>query len=125
MSFTDELMGVGFSDFKSVLLAGGLESAITATGSAIGDAYDLSKPFNVVATTASSTGVQLTEGLKGRLVAIKNNGAQTLSVYPHSATATIDGGSAGAAKSVATTKIGLFYCDPGTDAWFSFGVALA
>jgi hypothetical protein len=99
-------------------------TGLTATGSALADALKLNARTNVVATAAASTGVALPAGAAaGDLVFVTNNGANALSVYPATATGTINGGSAGAAVSLAVTtyktKNSLFLCT-GTDTWIQF-----
>jgi hypothetical protein len=71
--------------------------ALTATGTVIGDALALVSLVNVVSTTAASTGVKLPDAPIGSQVIVQNNGANALNVWPHSASGTLNGGSAGAA----------------------------
>jgi len=85
-------------------------TGLTAAGSATGDALVLTSFWNVVTTTAASTGVRLGSGLDaaGAFVYIRNGGANTLSIYPNTG-GTINGGSANAAITLATTKAVLLF----------------
>lgn len=83
-----------------------VETAITATGSAITDAYQLSAEYNIVATAASSTGVKLPElssNTIGTRIKIKNNGANTVNIYP-AAGQTINAALAGVAITLAAAS---------------------
>lgn len=99
-------------------------NGISAAGSAIGDATDLTKVINNVTTVAASTGVQLWDpNQSGGMQVVRNGGANALSVYPPNGTATINGGSAGAAVAVAAGETGIFW-EVGTDVWImTIGVA--
>lgn len=99
-------------------------TGLTAAGSTLGTALALNARTNVVGTVAASTGVALPAGAPvGDIVFVSNGGANALSVYPATSSGTINGGSAGAAVSLATTtyktKNSLFLCT-GTDTWIQF-----
>lgn len=77
-------------------------TGLTATGSAIGDALQLSAIVNNVTTTAASTGVKLSDSVGvGQMVHVRNGGANALSVYPPNGSGQINGATAGNAVSVA------------------------
>ena len=110
MSLLTDLIGLGMPpEQASVLNSQTVSSAparsasgtLTATGSAITDALALTAFVNVVGTTASGTGVKLPDAPIGSIVFVQNNGANALNLYPVSATGTINGGSAGAAVTIA------------------------
>lgn len=104
-SKASELIGLGFEPNKASRVANkSVKTGITATGTSISDAKGLYHEFNVLGTVAASTGVKLPDWPIGATVEIVNTGASTVSVYPHSASGTINGGSGGAAQTVATTK---------------------
>ena len=99
-------------------------TGLTATGSTLGTALALNARTNVISTAAASTGVALPAGAPaGDIVFVSNNGANALSVYPATSAGTINGGSAGAAVSLAVTtyktKNSLFLC-LGSDTWIQF-----
>lgn len=79
----------------------GVENGITATGTIITDAYDLTRAVNVVTTTAAGTGVQLFAATIGVPIYIGNGGANTLNVWPPDASSTLNGAGAGTAKTIA------------------------
>lgn len=112
MARVARLIGSGMAPLAAQEIIGRVDSAVTATGSVITDAYDVVATITLVTTTGSGTGVQLPTGsLPGDLFFVSNLGANTLSVYPGTATAKIDGGSAGAAYSVGTLKGAFFVCN--------------
>ena len=78
-------------------------TGITAAGATLGTATALTTSFNLVSTVAAGTGVSLpAPTLAGWAVTIRNGGANTLNIYPNSATATINGGAAGTPITLAT-----------------------
>lgn len=100
------LINVGLEPLKATLVEQdtiyaadtlSVATGLTATGSSISDAYDLTKLVSIFTTTAASTGCQLPDVDVGVMVFVQNNGANALNVYPHSSSGTINGGSAGAA----------------------------
>ena len=111
MTMLNDLMGQGCSaELAKVLIneentsapIRSVGSALTAAGTVITDALDLTKFINVITTTAASTGVQLpSEWPIGQMGIVQNGGANALNLFPHSASGTINGGSAGAAVSIA------------------------
>lgn len=107
----------------SSLLGVDIQTDVSAAGSAITDATDLTAEVTDVGTVASSTGVQLPDAAQGKVFLVRNSGANALTVYPHSASGTINGGSAGAGVAVAATEIGIFVRTTSTN-WIG-GVAVA
>jgi hypothetical protein len=78
-------------------------TGITAAGATLGTATPLTASFNLVSTVAAGTGVSLpAPTLAGWPVTIRNGGANTLNIWPNSATATINGGAAGTPITLAT-----------------------
>ena len=72
---------------------------ITATGTTLATAFTLTNQYNIVTFTyPGGSGVSLpTPGAAGTDITIINKGTNSLSVYPNSASASIDSGAAGAA----------------------------
>ena len=97
---------------------------LTAAGSTLTTALALNAKCNVVGTVAASTGVSLPSGaLPGDVVYVSNGGANALSVYPATAAGTINGGSAGAAVSLAVTTYktkNSIFLSLGSDNWIQF-----
>ena len=108
MALAKEIMGGGLSAATAQAIGGSVQTGLTATGSAITDALQLTASNVQVSTTAASTGVLLPNGVIGDEVLIYNAGANTLAVYPPTSSQSINSGSAGAAFSVATTKTATF-----------------
>lgn len=76
-------------------------TGLTATGTTISDALQLTAVFNNVTTTAANTGVKLFEPNGGCLMVVRNGGANALKVYPPNSSGSINGDTAGDAVSVA------------------------
>lgn len=84
-----------------------IEHTVTATGSAITDAYDITKPVTLFSTVSANTGAQLPD--QYGVFFVRNGGASALTLYPHSASAKINGGSDGAGVSVAAGEIAIMF----------------
>lgn len=85
-----------------------IATGLTAAGTVIGDALDLTAVYSDVTTVAANSGVQLWAAPVGACLMVRNSGANDLKVYPDGATGTINGGGAGAAVTVAVGEIGAF-----------------
>lgn len=110
MPLVTDLIGLGMPPEQAAVISSETVSSaparsasgtLTATGSAIGDALALTAFVNVVGTTAVSTGVKLPDAPIGSIVFVQNNGANALNLFPVDATGTINGGTAGAAVTIA------------------------
>lgn len=101
MAIREDLMGVGIPAQAANLIAPDVRTGLTAAGTEIGDALALTARINVITTAAASTGVKLPDVPVGVTVIVQNNGASTMNIFPHSSSGTINGGSAGAAVTVA------------------------
>lgn len=79
------IMGGGLSAGSAAAIngTGGLMTSVTAAGTTITDATDLTGSINVLTTVAASTGVQLPSMDVGDEVEILNLGANSCSVYPY------------------------------------------
>lgn len=132
MTMKDGLVGAGVGPEKAKVLAEytiynaptkTVGTGISAAGSAITDATDLTKFINVISSAAASTGVQLpSQWPVGVFGIVQNNGANALSIYPHSASGTINGGSAGAAVTTAAAAGALVVRASSTD-WLVYVLA--
>jgi hypothetical protein len=106
MTTQANLMGLGASAPLAAAIIGASSpaTALTATGNSQGTALLLTTDFNVVTTTAASTGVILPAIANfGDEVFIANLGANTLAVFP-STGGKINNGTANASISVSTLK---------------------
>lgn len=82
-------------------------TSISAAGSNLATATQLTTLATNISTVAASTGVKLFDvtGLNGFAFAIRNSGANALTIYPPTASGTINGGSAGAGVTCATAEL--------------------
>jgi hypothetical protein len=96
------------SELAAVAGVSSVKADITAAGTVITDATDLEHELNVITTAAASTGVQLPDYPIGSAIEVHNRGANTVNVFPHSSTGTIQGGGGGSAQTIASNKHGVF-----------------
>lgn len=119
MAMAKEVMGGGFSAGQATALGGG-SGSVAAAGSASTDATAVNSSI-VIATAADGTKGVILTGQVGDEVWIFNNAASTLKVYPPAGAAIdVTGtglGTANAAYSLLTFKVGLFKCQSATQ-WF-------
>lgn len=85
-----------------------VNASVTAAGTVIGDATALTAIANHVTTAAAATGVKLPACEIGGFCEIRNSGANTMNVFPDSSSNNINGGSAGAAITMATNTAARF-----------------
>lgn len=115
MGYTENLMGSGLASLKAKLLGNrdlvdtpaiSVATGLVSTGTTITDALLLTKLINVFATVGASTGVKLNAKLPiGASIVIDNRGANVLNLFPHSASGTINGGTAGSAVTIAVGAV--------------------
>jgi hypothetical protein len=98
-------------------------ATLSAAGSTIADATDLTKVVTNVSTVGSGQGVQLPDWSIGSLVILRNSGANALTVYPSGTGVKINGGSDGAGVTVAATEVAFLIRVSATN-WIG-GVAVA
>jgi hypothetical protein len=112
------LVGLGVGPEKSVQLEReaatvqqltSVAANVTAAGTVITDATQLTAISNRVGTTAASTGVRLPRNVEvGGSVEVSNCGANTLNVFPAETTDFIQTASVGAAVTLATGISGTY-----------------
>lgn len=102
MAIALDIMRGGFSSGQARAVGGQVQSAVSAAGTVIGDATDLTASINVVTTAAASSGVQLPNVQIGDSVEILNLGANAVTVYPDTTSGQINALSAGSGFSLAT-----------------------
>jgi len=105
MTIPSRVLGSGISPLATQSIAGTATVGLTATGTTAATALQLSTSYNVVSTTAASTGVKLLQTENGASMVVANNGASSLTVYPPTGS-TIDGA---ASVAIATTKRRIFW----------------
>lgn len=102
MALALDIMKGGHSAFSARAINGQVQSAVSAAGTVITDATDLTASVNVVTTAAASSGVQLPSAEVSDSVEILNLGANAVTVYPDSASNQINALSAGSGFLLAT-----------------------
>lgn len=109
-----QLIGLGMAPELADLAGRWSVGSVTPAGSAITDAGSIGVQYAYV-PSASAGGLKLPNWPPGSFVIVDNASGQTQSIYPHSATGTVNGGSAGAAQTIATAKTGVFVRRTNTD----------
>jgi hypothetical protein len=90
MAIPSRVLGSGISQLSTVSICGDGTTSLTAAGTSAGDATQLTYVYTNVTTVASGTGVKLPKAEMGETIIIRNGGANPLTVYPYSATDTIN-----------------------------------
>lgn len=108
MALAKDIMGGGFSAGQAQAIQGTINPSVSAAGTVITDATDLTASNNYVSTVAASTGVQLPSVPLGDSVDVYNGGANALKVYPHASTGTINSAAAGVAVTCPTNTLMTF-----------------
>ena len=90
MAIAAQVMGGGFSQGQALAISGTVRNSLSAAGTTITTATDLTGSINVVTTWAANAGVQLPNVMIGDEVEILNLGAGAGYVYPPSATSQIN-----------------------------------
>ena len=102
MALASELVNGGFSPGQARAIGGQINSGVSAAGTVITDATDLTAGHNIVTTVAASSGVQLPSANIGDEVFVYNGTAtNSLKVYPDSSSNTINQIAAGSAMLLA------------------------
>lgn len=110
MSIKRHLMGLGVPPQTASAIAGGAAGGgITALGTNLATAFQITGSFAGFTTVGSGTGAALPSVDPGDEVFVSNlSASQALLVYPDSSSNTVQGGSAGAGFSVAANKSATF-----------------
>lgn len=90
MAIPSRVLGSGISQLSTVSICGDGTTAVTAAGTSAGNATQLTYVYNNITTVASGSGVKLPKAEMGETIIIRNGGANPLTVYPYSATDTIN-----------------------------------
>jgi len=102
MAIALDMMKGGVSAGMARAINGQVQSAVTAAGTTITGATDLTASINVVTTAAANSGVQVPNGEIGDEVEILNLGANAVTVYPPTSSDRINALSAGSGFLLAT-----------------------
>lgn len=85
-------------------------TGITAAGTTIADATQLTSVVNSVSTAAAGTGVKLWDATVGSVITVQNFGANDLELYPHIAGSSINAAAAGAGITLAAATDQMAIC---------------
>lgn len=102
MALAQNIMRGGTPAFQARAFNGNIATGLTAAGSTIGGALDLTADTNVIGTCAANAGVQLPSCELGDSVEIYNGGANACTVYPDATGNQINGLVAGNGFQLAT-----------------------
>ena len=108
MARASNIMRGGFSAGQAKAINGAIATGLTAAGTVITDALDLTADTNAIGTCASGAGVQLPPTEIGDSVEVYNGGANACTVYPDTSTSQINGLTAGNGFLLATNTF--CYC---------------
>jgi hypothetical protein len=95
MAIPSRVLGSGVNQLSTVSICGDGVTDVSAAGTSAGNATQVTYVYNNVTTVASGTGVKLPKAEMGETIIIKNSGANPLTVYPYSATDTINAAGSG------------------------------
>ena len=90
MAIPSRVLGSGVSQLSTVSICGDGTASLTAAGTSAGDATQLTYVYNNVTTVGSGAGVKLPQAEMGETIIVRNGGANPLTVYPYSASNTIN-----------------------------------
>jgi len=90
MAIPSRVLGAGASQLSTVSICGDGVTNVSAAGTSAGNATQVTYVYNNITTVASGSGVKLPKAEMGETIIIKNSGANPLTVYPYSATDTIN-----------------------------------
>ena len=85
-----DIVAAGFSGGSATALQGSVKTAISAAGTVITDATDLTASFNMISTAAAGSGVQIPILAANESLLVYNGGANAVKVYPGAATVAIN-----------------------------------
>ena len=97
-----QVMGGGFSAGQVSALQGSVNAAVTAAGTTLATATDLTAAINMVTTATADQGVSLPDMGNGDSLLIYNDTSVTIKVYPEDSSSAINQLSAGSGFNLAT-----------------------
>ena len=114
MAFPSRVQGAGQSGGAAQAICGQVDNSVTAAGTTTADATQVNNTWVRVSTAAASTGVKLPTVEAGAMMVVRNDGANTVTVYPQTGT-TINGS---ASDTIAAGKANLYF-GTSTTTWVS------
>lgn len=115
MALPSRVLSSGNSPLATISICGDGDPTVTALGTNLATAYQLSKVFNNVSSAAASTGVKLPVCEEGAFFMVYNTDSDTISVFPNTTAATINGTTS---VTIAQDKCRIFFATSATT-WFS------
>jgi hypothetical protein len=103
MALAAEIMQGGFSAGAADAINGQTKSSISAAGTTISDATQLTASTNLLSTVAANSGVLLPNGMVNDECEVYNGGANACKVYPPTSTQSINQLAVGSSISLATS----------------------
>lgn len=100
---------IGMSPVTVQSFQGDANTAITAAGTTLATATDLTNVVNIVTTATDGQGVQLTTGVIGDSQIVYNNTLVSIKVYPSSSSAKINQIAAGGAHILAPQTVCIYF----------------
>jgi hypothetical protein len=100
---------IGMSPVTMQSIQGNANTAITAAGTTLATATDLTNTVNIVTTATADQGVQLLTGIVGDSQIVYNNTLVNIKVYPSSATAKINQMAVGTAHVLAPQTCCIYF----------------
>lgn len=100
---------IGMSPVTMQSIQGDGNSAITAAGTTIGTATDLTNTVNIVTVGTALQGVQLSTGICGDSQVVWNNTGAAIYVYPSASTARINQIGLGSPMVLADKSCAIYY----------------
>ena len=104
-----DIVASGMSGGTATALQGSVKSSISAAGTSITDATDLTASFNMISTCAASAGVQIPLLAPNESILVYNGGANAMKVYPGASTVAINQLAVGSGMVLAINTAVLFY----------------
>ncbi len=90
MAIPSRVLGSGVNSLSTVSICGDGNTSVTAAGTSVGNATQLTFVYNNITTAASGTGVKLPQTEMGETIIVRNGGANPLKVYPYDANSSIN-----------------------------------
>jgi len=109
MGLAKNIIGGGFSAGQAKAINGATVTGLTAAGTVITDALDLTADVNAIGTCAAGAGVQLPSAEVGDSLVVYNGGANACKVYPDSASNQINQLGAGSSMLLAVSTACVFF----------------
>lgn len=115
MALPSRVLSSGNSPLAALSICGDGSATITAAGTVLADATQISKVFNNVSSAPASSGVKLPVCEEGAFFMIYNTDSDTINVFPNTTAATINGTTS---VTIAQDKCRIFFGATATT-WFS------